>query len=74
MAAGAGCSGWEGEARGFRAQARRKHRPSVAQKIDLHGIYDDARQALPDTRDGQAPLAIPPVCPFASIEEFFSEP
>ena len=64
--------GWEGEARGFCAQARRKYRPSMRQKIDLPGIYDDARQALPDMLDGQPKLPVPQSCPFASIEEFFS--
>ena len=55
----------QGEARGFRAQARRKYRPSMSgepvgstqQKIDLDGLYADALAALPESMDGQPPLA-----------------
>ncbi len=54
---------WRGEARGFRAQARRRYRPSMRQKLDVAGIYADALSALPDTMDGQAPLPVPEVCP-----------
>jgi len=54
---------WRGDARGFRAQARRKYRPSMRQKLDVAGIYADALSALPDTMDGQAPLPVPNVCP-----------
>ena len=54
---------WRGDARGFRAQARRKYRPSMRQKIDIAGLYADALQALPDTMDGQLPLPVPPTCP-----------
>ena len=54
---------WRGKARGFRAQARRKYRPSMQSKIDLAGLYADALSALPDTVDGQPPLPVPPVCP-----------
>ena len=50
---------WRGEARGFRAQARRKFRPSMRQKIDLAGIYADALAALPDSMDGHPPLPAP---------------
>ena len=55
---------WQAEARGFRAQARRKYRASMAQKIDLPGIYADALQAMPDTIDGLAPLPVDPICPW----------
>ena len=54
---------WQGEARGFRAQARRKYRPSMRQKIDLAGLYADALAGLPETLDGQPPLPVPPACP-----------
>ena len=54
---------WRGSARGFRAQARRKYRPSMRQKLDLAGIYDDALSALPDTMDGMGPLPVPQSCP-----------
>ena len=55
---------WQGEARGFRAQARRKYRASMAQKIDLPGLYADALEAMPDTIDGVPPLPVPDVCPW----------
>jgi len=54
---------WRGDARGFRAQARRKYRPSMRQKLDVPGIYADALSALPDTMDGQLPLPVPEICP-----------
>ena len=63
---------WKGEARGFRAQARRKYRPSMRQKIDLAGLYADALSALPDTVDGQPPLPVPPVCP-VTLDELLGE-
>ena len=63
---------WQGEARGFRAQARRKYRPSMRQKIDLAGLYADAFSALPDTVDGQPPLPVPPVCP-VTLDELLGE-
>ncbi len=67
---------WLGEARGFRAQARRKYRQSMSgeplgstrQKIDLAGLYADALSALPETIDGQPPLPVPPACP-ATLDE-----
>ena len=55
---------WDAEARGFRAQARRKYRASMARKIDLPGLYSDALQALPDTIDGTPPLPVDMVCPW----------
>jgi hypothetical protein len=54
---------WEGEGRGFRAQARRKFRESMRAKLDVPGLYADALQALPATMDGQAPLPVPEACP-----------
>ena len=54
---------WRGDARGFRAQARRKYRPSMRQKLDILGLYADALQGVPDTVDEQAPLPVPPNCP-----------
>ena len=54
---------WRAEARGFRAQARRKYRPSMKQKLDLAGPYADALAGLPETMDGQPPLPVPPACP-----------
>ncbi len=54
---------WRGDARGFRAQARRKYRASMRQKLDVLGIYADALSALPGTMDGQPPLPVPGICP-----------
>ena len=54
---------WQAEARGFRAQARRRYRPSMAKKIDVPGLYADALYALPETIDGQGPLPVQPECP-----------
>lgn len=65
---------WRGEARGFRAQARRKYRPSMRQKIDLAGLYADALWALPERLDDQPLLPVPSTCPVQSIEELFAEP
>ena len=62
---------WRGEARGFRAQARRKYRPSMRQRLDVPGIYADALSAMPDTMDGQTPLPVPSVCP-VTLDELIS--
>ena len=59
---------WQAEARGFRAQARRKYRASMARKIDLPGINADALEAMPDTIDGVPPLPLPEVCPWTLAE------
>jgi hypothetical protein len=63
---------WQAEARGFRAQARRKYRPSMAQKIDLSGLYADALYALPDTMDGQSPLPVQSTCP-VTLDEMLAD-
>jgi hypothetical protein len=55
--------GWRADAIDFRRQARRRFVPSMRQKIDLAGLYGDARAALPETIDGQLPLAVPETCP-----------
>ena len=62
---------WRGDARGFRAQARRKYRPSMRQKLDVPIIYADALSAMPDTMDGQPPLPVPAVCP-VTLDELIS--
>lgn len=49
---------WLGEERGFRAQARRKFRESMRQKLDIPGLYADALEALPATMDGVAPQPV----------------
>lgn len=40
--------GWRADARGFRAQARRRFVPSMRQWIDIAGLYADALEALPE--------------------------
>lgn len=65
---------WRGDARGFRARARRKYRPSMRQKLDVGGIYADALSALPDTMDGQPPLPVPATCPVTLDELLADEP
>lgn len=65
---------WRGEARGFRAQARRKYRPSMRRKLDLEGIYADALSALPETLDGRAPGPVPGACPVTLDEAIAREP
>ena len=59
---------WQGDARGFRAQARRRFAPSMRQKIDLAGIYADALRAMPATMDGQPPQPVWPSCPMTLDE------
>jgi hypothetical protein len=63
---------WLGEARGFRAQARRKYRPSMRQRIDVAGLYADALQAMPDRLDDLPPLPVPAECP-VTLEELLGE-
>jgi hypothetical protein len=53
---------WQAEARGFRGQARRKYRATMAQKLDVPGLYADALYALPETIDGQGPLPMSAEC------------
>lgn len=53
---------WQAEARSFRVQARRRYRASMAQKIDLPGLYADALYALPETIDGVPPLPLSNTC------------
>ena len=59
---------WRSDARGFRAQARRRFAPSMRQNIDLAGIYADALQAMPATMDGQPPAPLSPACPLTLDE------
>ena len=50
--------GWRADAIDFRQQARRRFAPSMRPKIDVAGLYIDARRALPETMDGLPPLPI----------------
>jgi hypothetical protein len=54
---------WQGEARLFRRQARRKLTASMRAEIDMAALYDDAVAGLPETMDGQLPLPVPQECP-----------
>jgi hypothetical protein len=63
---------WRGDARGFIAQARRRFVPSMRQRIDLAGIYADARKALPERMDGQPPQPVPDTCP-VTLDELLSD-
>ena len=55
---------WKADARLFRAQARRRFAPSMRGRIDVAGIYADARHALPVTMYDLAPQPLPNDCPF----------
>ena len=50
---------WRADAIDFRQQARRRFAPSMRPKIDVAGLYVDARRALPAAMDGLPPLADP---------------
>ena len=63
---------WRGDARGFRAQARRRYAPSMRQRLDLAGLYADALRALPETMDGQPPRPVPHTCAI-TLDELLSE-
>jgi hypothetical protein len=62
---------WRADARGFRAQARRRFAPSMRQKIDVGSLYADAIKALPAKMDGHPPLPLPEVCP-ATLDELLA--
>jgi hypothetical protein len=62
---------WRSEARLFRAQARRRFVPSMRQRIDVAGLYQDALRALPETMDDLPPLPVPEVCP-ATLDELLA--
>ncbi len=55
---------WRADSRGFRLQARRRFAPSMRQKLDIADLYNDARKAVPEMMDGQAPAPVPETCPF----------
>lgn len=64
---------WRAEARLFRAQARRKYRPSMRQRLDVAGLYADALGALPERLDDLAPLPVPRTCP-VTLDELLVHP
>ena len=59
---------WRSDARVFIAQARRRFASSMRQRIDLVGIYADARKGLPEIMDGQPPQFLPDTCPMTLDE------
>jgi hypothetical protein len=44
----------------------------MRQEIDLDRIYRQALRGLPETMDGQPPLAVPQVCP-VTLDELLAE-
>jgi hypothetical protein len=64
---------WRADARGFRAQARRKFRESMRQKLDVAGIYADAVEAVPETMDGQPPMPLERECP-VTLDDLLAPP
>ncbi len=59
---------WRAEARLFRRQARRKHRASMGQKLDMDSLYSDALAGLPETLNGHPPLPVSMACPMTLHE------
>ncbi|HEY0205112.1 MAG TPA: DUF29 domain-containing protein [Acetobacteraceae bacterium] len=56
---------WEGEARLFRRQARRKLTPSMRGKINVAELFSDAVEGLPTRMYDQAPADLPAAIPNA---------
>src|SRR3954467_12417479 len=55
---------WLAETGSFLTQARRRYVPSMAQRIDLPGLYADAlRNMRPERYYGLAPAPLTGVCP-----------
>jgi hypothetical protein len=65
---------WRADAMSFRAQAANRFVPSMRQRIRLDRLYRQARRAVPETNDGQAPLPSPDVCPVTLDELLRDEP
>jgi hypothetical protein len=54
---------WRIEARRFRIDAAEAFTLSMRPRIDMDGLYRKALSLLPETTDGQPPLAVDPACP-----------
>lgn len=65
---------WRAEARGHRKDARRHFTPSMRSQIDMEELYRDALGRLPETIDGQLPMAVPEVCPVSLDEMVAGDP
>jgi hypothetical protein len=63
---------WRSDAIGFRQQAADRYAPSMRQKLDFARIYRQALRALPETIDGQPPLALPETCP-VTLDELLAD-
>ena len=64
--------GWEADARRFRGEAADRFAPSMRQRLDMAKLYRRAIRCLPDTIDGEPPLAVPEVCP-VTLDELLAE-
>ncbi len=66
---------WRNEVPNFLLEARRTYIRSMAQHIDLHDIYRDARVATQRARmDGRPPAGLPATCPFTLDELLVADP
>jgi hypothetical protein len=54
---------WRAEARGHRDEARDDYVASMAAKINMAKLYQQALRRMPDTIDGVPPLPVPEACP-----------
>ena len=63
---------WRADAINFRAQAANRFAPSMRQRIDMEKLYRQALRAVPESMDGQPPLALPRTCP-ATLDELLSD-
>lgn len=54
---------WRGEVMTFLARARRMFSPSMRQRLDVDGLYDDVLEAARTASD-RKPLPLPARCPF----------
>ena len=63
-------SHWRAEVIGFRDDAARSYVPSMRQRIDMDQLYRQALRRLPETIDGQPPLALPEIV-LLTIDDFF---
>jgi hypothetical protein len=63
---------WRADAIDFRRQARDAFTPSMRQRIDVAGLYQEALRAMPETIDGQLPLPVPTVCP-VTLDDLLGE-
>ncbi len=64
---------WRAEARGFRDDAAEAFTPSMRQRIDPAELYRPALARMPESMDGEPPLAVPASCP-KSLDELLGLP